>query len=89
MFVSCGLTFDSLCLLFILIQKPVLPKFNKTIVRYPKAWRRGYNSFSMLNSADHEIVNAHKHAHKYKSIKKCRFLGSDKPRLKFLCSLMS
>ena len=31
----------------------------------------------MLNSAEHEISNAHK----YKTIKKLSFLGSDKPRI--------
>ena len=30
------------------------------------AWPRGYKTFSMLNSAEHEIINAHK----FKSIKK-------------------
>ena len=40
---------------------------------------RGYKVFSMLNSAKHEIFNAHK----YKNIKKISFLGSDKPRMLF------
>ena len=30
------------------------------------SWARGYQTFSMLNSAEHEILNAHK----YKNIKK-------------------
>ena len=30
------------------------------------SWPRGYKTFSMLNSAEHEILNAHK----YKNIKK-------------------
>ena len=39
---------------------------------------RGYKTFFMLNSAEHEILNAHK----YKTIKKFSFvLGSDKPRM--------
>ena len=33
----------------------------------------------MLNSVEHEILNAHK----YKNIKKLDFLGSDKPRMLF------
>ena len=33
----------------------------------------------MLNSVEHEILNAHK----YKNIKKFVFLGSDKPRMLF------
>ena len=39
---------------------------------------RGYKKFLLLNSAEHEILNAHK----YKNIKKFRvFSGSDKPRM--------
>ena len=33
------------------------------------AWPRGYTTFFMLNSAEHEIFNAHK----YKNIKKFSF----------------
>ena len=33
----------------------------------------------MLNSAEHEIINAHK----YKNVKKFSFLGSGKPRILF------
>ena len=33
----------------------------------------------MLNSTEHEILNAHK----FKNIKKFSFLGSDKPRMLF------
>ena len=40
---------------------------------------RIYKTFFMLNSAEHEILNAHK----YKNIKKCGFLGPDKPRMLF------
>ena len=41
---------------------------------------RGYKTFFMLNSVEHENLNAHK----YKNIKKCgSFLGSDKPRILF------
>ena len=40
---------------------------------------RGYKTFFMLNSAEHEILNAHK----YKNIKKSAFLGTDKPRMLF------
>ena len=43
-------------------------------------WARGYKIFFMLNSVEHEILNAHR----YKNIKKFRFfLGSDKPRMLF------
>ena len=42
---------------------------------------RGYKTFFMLNSAEHELLNAHK----YKNIKKTNFLGSGtcKPRMLF------
>ena len=41
---------------------------------------RGYKTFFMHNSVEHEILNAHK----YKNIKKfVFFLGSDKPRILF------
>ena len=40
---------------------------------------RGYRTFFMLNSVEHEILNAHK----YKNIKKSAFLGSEKPRMLF------
>ena len=41
---------------------------------------QGYKTFFMLNSIEHEILNAHK----YKNINKIRlFLGSDKPRMLF------
>ena len=40
------------------------------------AWTQGYKTFFMLNSAEHEILNAHK----YKNINKLSiFSGSDKP----------
>ena len=43
-------------------------------------WARGYKTFFMLNSVQHEILNAHK----YKDIKKLGlFVGSDKPRMLF------
>ena len=46
-------------------------------------WTRGFETFFMLNSAEHvehEILNAHK----YKNIEKFgSFLGSDKPRMLF------
>ena len=35
------------------------------------SWPRGYKTFFMLNSVEHEILNAHK----YKNIKKLGFLG--------------
>ena len=41
---------------------------------------RGYKTFFMLNSVEHEILNAHK----YKNIKKLGFFfGSDEPRMLF------
>ena len=40
---------------------------------------RGYKTFYMLNSAEHRILNAHK----YKTIKKFIFLGSNQPRTLF------
>ena len=43
-------------------------------------WPRGYKTFFMLNSIEHENLNAHK----YKNINKNQlFLGSDKPRMLF------
>ena len=41
---------------------------------------RGNKIFSMLNSVEHEILNAHKYE-KYQEIRP--FLGSDKPRMLF------
>ena len=40
-------------------------------------WPRGYKTFCMLNSAEHEILNVHK----YKNFKK---FSSDKPRMLFI-----
>ena len=45
----------------------------------PKIWPRGYKTFFMLNSVEHEILNAHK----YKISRNLAFLGSDKPRMLF------
>ena len=42
-------------------------------------WPLGYQSFFMLNSVEHEILNAYT----YKNIKKFSFLGSNKPRMLF------
>ena len=43
-------------------------------------WVQGYKTFFMLNSAEHEIL----HAHKYKNIKKFSVIsGSDKHRILF------
>ena len=44
---------------------------------YSPVWPRGYKTFFMLNSVEHEILNAHK----YKNIKEFGFFGSDKPRM--------
>ena len=43
-------------------------------------WARGYKTFYMLNSVEHEILNAHKYK-KYQEIQ--LFSGSDKPRMLF------
>ena len=40
---------------------------------------RGYKTFFVLNSVEHEILNAHK----YKDVKKIAFLGSGKHRMLF------
>ena len=45
---------------------------------------RGFETNFMLNSAEQEILNAHKS--KRKHIKKSSFSGSDKPRMLFSCS---
>ena len=42
-----------------------------------RARARGYKTFFVLHSVEHEILNAHK----YEGIKKFGFLGSDKPRM--------
>ena len=43
-------------------------------------WPQSYKTFFMLNSVEHEILNAYK----YKDIKKFGlFLGPDKPRMLF------
>ena len=44
-------------------------------------WLRGYKRFSILNAAEHGILNAHK----YKNIMKSALAGSNKPRM--LCFL--
>ena len=44
---------------------------------YLENWPRGYKTFFMLNSVEHEIVNVYK----YKNIKKCSFFQTDKPRI--------
>ena len=43
-------------------------------------WARGYKTFIMLNSIEHEIINTHKYK-KYQG--NSNFLGSDKPRMLF------
>ena len=49
-------------------------------LRLRLAWPRGYKTFFMLNSVEHEILNAHK----YKNIKKFSFFSdSDKPIMLF------
>ena len=52
-------------------------------VYWLRAWARGYKTFSMLNSTDEEILNAHK----YINIQKIwLFLSSGKPRMLFFRS---
>ena len=43
-------------------------------------WAQGYKSIFMLNSGEHEILNAHKYA-KYQEIQ--HFSGSEKPGMLF------
>ena len=51
------------------------PAYRCSIIR-----ARGYKTFLLFNSAEHEILNAHKH----KNINKFSFFsGSDKPRVLF------
>ena len=50
-----------------------------------KTWPQGYKSFFMLNSVEHEILNAHK----YKNIKKLSFFQTQISReCYFSCSQM-
>ena len=52
----------------------------KHMQRYRLTWARGYKTFAVLNSVEHEILNANK----YKDIKKFGFfLSSDKSRMLF------
>ena len=50
----------------------------------PHIWPRGYVTFFMLNSDEHEILNAYKYK-KYQEI--WLFLSSDKPRVLFFLLL--
>ena len=53
---------------------------NQCGLKYVITRARGYKTFFMLNSAEHEILNARK----YKNIKKLSiFSGSEKPRVLF------
>ena len=45
-----------------------------------ETWLRGYKTFFMLNSVEHEILNAHRYK-KYQDIHP--FFKSDKPRMLF------
>ena len=47
---------------------------------FKKTWARGYITFFMLNSVEHEILNAHKYK-KYLEIQ--HFSGSYKPKMLF------
>ena len=44
-------------------------------------WPCGYKTFSMLNSVEHEVLNAHKYKNSYQEI--WLLLGSYKPRMLF------
>ena len=55
-------------------------KSNRHARRCQQIRPRGYKTFFMLNSIEHEILNAYK----YKNISRnSAFLGSDKPRMLF------
>ena len=56
------------------------PRSVPQILVYWATWPRGYKAFFMLNSVEHEILNAHKYK-KYQEIR--HFLGSDKPKMLF------
>ena len=43
-----------------------------SMLSFVTAWPRGYKTFFMLNSVEHEILNAHK----YKNFKKFGFSGA-------------
>ena len=50
------------------------------MVKEKKIWLRGYKTFFILNSVEHEILNAYK----YETVKKFSiFSGSDKLRMLF------
>ena len=60
-------------------------EFMDSAERFSEFWQRaarprGYKTFSMLKSVEHEILNAHKYK-KYQEIR--LLLGSDKPRMLF------
>ena len=48
------------------------------MILFFEIWPRGYKTYFMLNSAEHEILNAYK----YKEI--WLIFGSDKPRMLFV-----
>ena len=50
-------------------------------LKMPMPRPRGYKTFFVLNSIEHEILNAHKYK-KYQEFQ--HFTGSDKPRMLFL-----
>ena len=49
---------------------------------FKQSWPRGYKTFSMLNSAEHEILNAHR----YGNVKKTAFQAQISLECYFLCS---
>ena len=55
-----------------------MPSFSKLTT-----WAQGYEKNFMLNSAEHEILNAHKYKKKYMYKKIQHFSGSDKRRTLF------
>ena len=66
-------------------MKELLPMHLTFLLIFPSihmTWPRGYTTFFMLNSVEHEILNAHK----YKNIKKGSFLAQNSPECYFSCS---
>ena len=66
----------------------IIKHFLRLLKQYPQQIRgnesmsRGYKNFFVFNSAEHEILNAHK----YKTIKEFSFLGLDQHKMLFFLS---
>ena len=61
-------------------NKEVSERSKQSLEIMTKSWPGGYKTFIILNSVEHEILNAHKYK-KYQEIQ--HFSGSDKPRMLF------